>query len=317
MIAKYGLIYRSQGEIATERSARFMRPLPERRGGMARQTVRAIGLVSILLVATVAWGVALAGATTAGATTDGDEPTAVDGSLEDGEQRHELTATERGTVQDEDENLSRIRVVHLSPLLPALTADVDSVLVAENASFGTVTDYEVVESGEQEFEIETTEEGEEILETDQTLEPDASYSFFAIADLTENGTVRFQPALLRDEFEAPSETRASIRFVHAAPDMSAVDVTIAETDTVIADDVQFREDGEYVTVPAGEVTLEVREEADDNAGDVIYRADFSLERGTVHSAAATGYQNPEAVPVDAPLDIGLFEDARLATNEAE
>lgn len=283
---------------------------------MAHRTVHAIGLVLLLLVATVAWGIAAP----VGATTDTDEPTA-DRQLEDEEPTIEPIETDRAIVQEnnesEDANTSRIRVIHLSPIIPSITADAEFETVAENVSFGTVTDYEVIEAGETDFEVETTENGEEILETEETLDPDVTYSFVVIGDVTANETVQFQPALLRDEFEAPNESEASIRFIHGSPDVSAVDVTIAETDTTVADNVSFREDSDYVTVPAGNVTLEVREEADDNAGEIIRRVELSLESGTIYSAAATGYRNPDETPVDVPLDVGVFEDARLEMNESE
>ncbi|MDF9746918.1 DUF4397 domain-containing protein [Natrinema salsiterrestre] len=290
---------------------------------MAHRTAHAIGLVTLLLIATVAWGIAAP----VGATTDADE-SAADEQLEERKQTIDPTATERAIVQGDNEsaddeseeaNTSRIRIVHLSPLIPEITADVGFETVAENLSFGTVSDYEVVEAGETDLEVETTENGDEILETEQTLEPAGSYSFVVIGDVTANETVQFQPALLRDEFEAPNESEASIRFIHGSPDVSAVDVTVAETNTTIAENVSYREDSDYVTVPAGNVTLEVREAADDNSGEIIRHVNLSLESGTIYSAAVTGYRNPDETPVDVPLNVGVFEDARLEneSNESE
>lgn len=215
----------------------------------------------------------------------------------------------------EDENTSRVRALHISPFLPALTLEVDFETVAQNLTFGEASEYERVESEEKDFEILRAEDEEEIFETESVLEPDTNYTVLAVATVTENETVRFQPALLVDDYEIPDEDSTSVRFVHASPDTPAVDVTVAETNTTVADNVSFRNDGTYVTLPADEVRLQVRRATADNDGEIIHRAELSLEGGAVQSAVLTGYRNPEQAPVDAPLDIGVFQDDQRETDE--
>ncbi|WP_226479554.1 DUF4397 domain-containing protein [Natrinema amylolyticum] len=240
-----------------------------------------------------------------------------DGALTDRKGTEESIEAETATLQNDEEfeetNASRVRIAHLSPVFPAMTVTVDSESIARNLSFGEVSDYEVVEPEEQEFEITINETGEE-LEVSQTLEPNTTYTFLAVANVTENETVQFEPLLLRDEFAPPSETDASVRFVHASPDMPAVDITVAETNITVANNVSFREDSDYVALPAADIPLEIRQEADNDSGEVLDRVNVSLDNGTVHSIAAVGYLNPEAAPIDAPLNVGLFQDARLETN---
>lgn len=72
-----------------------------------------------------------------------------------------------------------------------------------------------------------------------------------------------------------------------------VDVTVAGTDTVIADNVSYAGTSDYMTVPAGEYTLEVREATADNNGSVVTTVDVSLENGSAYTAYAVGYLNAE------------------------
>jgi hypothetical protein len=65
-----------------------------------------------------------------------------------------------------------------------------------------------------------------------------------------------------------------------------------------------------VTVPAGDVTLEVRNATATNHGEVLETFDATLDPGTVHTAFVIGFLDTEAVPVDAPLDVGVVVDDR-------
>ncbi|MFC7045212.1 DUF4397 domain-containing protein [Halobacteriaceae archaeon GCM10025711] len=221
-------------------------------------------------------------------------------------------AQDETTTPDEDEatgNETRVRAAHLSPFLPAIDVSVEREPIAENLSFPQVSEYELVEPGESDFEIQLNSSGDEIFETETTLDEGTNYTVIAVATVTENDTIDFQPALLRDDFEVPDEDNASIRVVHASPDTPAVDVTVAGTNETVADNLTFREGSDYVTVPAGNVTLELREEAEDDSGEIVERFNTTLSGGTVSSAFAVGYLDPDDAPVDFPLSVGVTLDA--------
>jgi hypothetical protein len=264
----------------------------------SNRTVRVltIGVVAALLVAGSVGGLGSAQETTE-ETTASDEETNVSDE--------ETTASDEVPV----ENRTQIRVVHVSPFVPATDVSVDNEPIATNVSFLEASPYVPVEAGDRDFQISLNETGEEIFESNATVQPNTSHTVAIVGTVTDEQTIDFQPVLLDDDFVVPDENNASVRLVHTAPDVGAVDVTVAETGATVADNVSFRDDGTYVTVPAGNATLEVREETPDNDGDVIGTFEVSLDGGTVYSAYAVGYQDAEAAPVDFPLDLVLVTDA--------
>lgn len=277
-----------------------------------RQLPRAFATVFFVVLMVTATSTGLAQQATptdtpAGTPTDGPTQTPQEPETPVAE-----NATDGGNVTDGaggvEANVSRVRVVHVSPVVPGIDVTVDGQSIAENASFGTVTDYATVESGQQEFAFVRAGTDDQILESEVSLAPASNYSVLAVGTLTDNRTIDFQPTVLRDEFTVPDEENASLRFVHAAPDTPPVDVTLAGTNTTVADNVTFRQDGPYVTVPAGNATLEIRDTRGDD-GPVVRSVDLSLEGGTAYTAVAFGYLDSRQAPVDVGLTVGLSADA--------
>lgn len=100
-----------------------------------------------------------------------------------------------------------------------------------------------------------------------------------------------------------------MRVAHLSPDVPAVDVTVAETGTVLFDNATFGNATDYATVPAGDYTLEIRQATETNDGEVVTTVDVTLENGTVYSAIAAGYLSPGEAPADAPFELTLVTDA--------
>ncbi|MDG5776631.1 DUF4397 domain-containing protein [Haloarculaceae archaeon H-GB2-1] len=216
------------------------------------------------------------------------------------------TPTENVT---EAENRTQVRAVHVSPVVPSVDVFVDDEPIAQNLSFLEASEYEQVEPGDRDFRIDVNETEENIFETNASLRENISHTVVVVGTVTDNETVDFQPVLLGDEYVVPDENNASVRFVHTAPDVEAVDVTVQGSDTVVADNLTFRDDSPYVNVPAGNVTLEVREEEADNQGDVIATANFTLAGGTVYSTFGIGYQDVDDAPVNLSFDVAIIRDA--------
>jgi hypothetical protein len=204
-------------------------------------------------------------------------------------------------------DVAAVRVVHVSPVLPSL--DVSGGLAsARNVSFGDVTDYQGVEPGPTPVSVRLNATGEEVFADELTFEANLTYTVLAVAVPGENGTVEFVPSLLRDGFRPPAEDRAKLRFVHGVPDVPAVDVTTADGE-LVADDVQFRDDGPYVTLAPGNYTLQVRRETPGNDGAVLANRTVELAPGTVTSAFGLGFADPAAAGVDFPVSVAVTTDA--------
>lgn len=135
----------------------------------------------------------------------------------------------------------------------------------------------------------------------------------AAAPPEDDATAQLQPVMFVDNAWEPDDESAALSAIHLAPDAPAVDVTVpvddnettataAETETpetetmdgnatdgnesgllVLADDLSYRSASDYVTVPAGEHTLQIREEAPDDDGEVITTVNVTVEGGAAYS----------------------------------
>ena len=156
------------------------------------------------------------------------------------------------------------------------------------------TTTESEETNETESEETTTTEGEETNETEG-----------------EDTSPMLDATLFNDNAFTPVNNSSAISVVHLSPDAPAVDVTAANGSVVLADNVTFQNASDYVTVPAGNYTVEVRAATAANNGSVVATADVSLERGQAYSALALGYVDAENAAADAPFEVALVEDATL------
>jgi hypothetical protein len=213
-----------------------------------------------------------------------------------------------------DQNTTFIRVAHTSPDAPAVDVYLDDEQVVANVSFGTVGDYLAVDAGTHDLTVTAADDPDEVV-TDGTifLTEREAFTVAATGEVS-NATTADEPfslALYNDDALAPAGNASALRVVHHSPDAATVDVTVTvdgET-TVLADTLPFQRASDYVTVPAGNYTVAVREAAANDSGPVVSTVDVSLEGETVYTAWATGYVNTTAAPADAPFEVLLTEDA--------
>ncbi|WP_327052071.1 DUF4397 domain-containing protein [Halomicrococcus gelatinilyticus] len=224
-----------------------------------------------------------------------------------------------GSASQSDEE-TNVRVAHMSPDAPAVDVLVDDETAVENLSFGNVTDYLTLAPGEANVTITAAGDPSTVVFSDEiTFEAGTNYTVAATGEVTEAAETTFEPVVFEDDFTVPGPDEASVRLAHVSPDAPAVDVTIAETNETLFDNVTFQEATEYVNVPAGDYTLEVRPATEDDDGEVVAEFDVSLEGGTVYTAFAAGYLNPEDAPVDEPFQLITVVDAegeKVTTTEA-
>jgi len=193
----------------------------------------------------------------------------------EGEETNETESEETTTTESEDTN------------------ETESEDTNETESEETTTT-ESEETNETESEETTTTEGEETNETEG-----------------EDTSPMLDATLFNDNAFTPVNNSSAISVVHLSPDAPAVDVTAANGSVVLADNVTFQNASDYVTVPAGNYTVEVRAATAANNGSVVATADVSLERGQAYSALALGYVDAENAAADAPFEVALVEDATL------
>jgi hypothetical protein len=213
-----------------------------------------------------------------------------------------LTESNAPTAQDPEN--SQVRIAHMSADAPTIDVRVDNETVAQDLEFGDVTDYLDVQEGDRQVTIVTAENETTVLERQLSVPANERLTVAAIGQVAENATEEFRLVALSDARRAPTGANSSVRLVHVSPDLGPVDVTINRTGEVLFDDVTFGNATEYVTVPSGVYTLNVREATEGNNGTLLSTHTESLQNGTAYSAFAA----PEDEQPDEPVALFVAID---------
>ncbi|MBV0925596.1 DUF4397 domain-containing protein [Halomicroarcula limicola] len=218
------------------------------------------------------------------------------------------TETETSTATDTPMGNASVRVAHMSPNAPNVDVYVDDSAVLEDVPFGAVSDYLDVPAGERMVEITAAGDRDtSVFSGAVPVEAETAYTVAAIGEIGEEADQPFEPLILEDDNSDPGGETARVRLVHASPDAPAVDVTLASSGDAVYDGVAYGE-SEYVEVPAGDYTLQVRGDTESNDGDVAAEFDVSLAGGQVYTAFAAGYLSPDDEPADTPFDLVVAQD---------
>jgi len=224
-----------------------------------------------------------------------------------------VAASAVGNVQEpaDSQDTTYLRVVHASPDAPAVDVTVDNETVLSAVSFGTVSDYLTLESGTYNVTIAAAADPDIVVFDDEvTLDARSVTTLAASGEISEDAETAFEPVTFEDDAFTPAENESAVRVAHLSPDAPAVDVTAENGSVVLADNVTFGDASDYVTVPEGDYTVEIREATADDNGSVVTTVDVSLEGETTYSALAVGYLDAEGAPADTPFEVVLTEDAR-------
>jgi hypothetical protein len=219
-------------------------------------------------------------------------------------------AQEDEQAMSDEQATSYLRVVHASPDAPEVNVSVDNETVLSDVAFGTVSDYLTHEAGTYNVTVSAAEDPDTVVfEGEVTLDPASVTTLAASGEISEDAATSFEPVLFDDNAVEPAANQSALSVVHLSPDAPAVDVTAADGEVVLAENVSFQNASNYVSVPAGDYTVEIRPATEDNDGEVVTTVDVSLEDGTAYSAIAVGYLNPDEAPADTPFEVLLTEDA--------
>ncbi|WP_084509902.1 DUF4397 domain-containing protein [Haloplanus natans] len=219
-----------------------------------------------------------------------------------------IVANDTGGGMMESPDPASLRVAHMSPNAPNVDIYADGSAVLEDVAFGAVSDYLEVPAGERQVRITPAgQSGTTVFEGAVPVESGTAYTVAAVGEVGDMADQPFEPLVLTDDNSDPGDDMARVRLVHASPDAPAVDVTLASNGDALFDGVAFGESG-YVTVPAGDYTLQVRGDTDSNDGDVVAEFDVSLTGGGVYTAFAAGYLSPDDEPADTAFDLLVSQD---------
>jgi sugar lactone lactonase YvrE len=233
--------------------------------------------------------------------TDGQENTATEATPEPTATETETaTSTPTATPTPSTANL---RVVHASPNAPTVDVYVDGDAVLEGVEFGAVSGYLEVPAGDRAVDITAAGDSDSVVFSgDVGVEANTDYTVVAAGEIGDMADEAFTPLILTDDNSDPGDDTARVQLVHASPDAPAVDITVAGSGDTLFDGVAFGESG-AVEVPAGEYTIQVRGDTENNDGDVVAEYDLTLEGGTIYTGLAVGYLSPDDEPADTPFNL--------------
>lgn len=212
-------------------------------------------------------------------------------------------------ADDPDQDAAFLRVVHVSPDAPSVDVSVDGNEVLSDVAFGNASDYLELTAGEHAVTVTTAADNETVFEGNVTLEPRSATTLYAAGEVSEGASEPFEPLLFEDDAFEPDENESAISVVHLSPDAPTVDVTAEDGSVVLAENVSYGNGSDYVNVPAGDYTVEVRLAAADNDGDVVATQNVTLENGTAYSALAIGYVDSFDSAIAEGFRLALVEDA--------
>lgn len=177
------------------------------------------------------------------------------------------------------EEPSYLRVVHASPDSPPIDVSVDGAAGLSTAAFGAVGSYLEHPAGTAVLTISRPGDGgATLLEREVELGPRTVKT----VAVTGAGTDGIGLHVFDDAPVTPAGNDAALRVVHLSPGAPPVAVTTANG-RVMADRVDFGNASEYVTVPAGTYSLEVRMVTADGDEAVVETATISVAGGTASS----------------------------------
>lgn len=216
------------------------------------------------------------------------------------------------TNETDVQQTSYLRVAHTSPDAPEVDVLVENESVLTSVPFGDISEYLSLQAGTYNVSIVASEEPDTVVfDGNITLDPRTSTTLAATGEITESANTTFEPVAFNDDAVHPGDNQSAIRIVHLSPDAPAVDITVENESSVLADNVTFRNGSDYVTVPSGNYTVEIRSATETNDGEIVTTVDVTLENETAYSALAIGYLAPDDAPEETPFEVALIEDANM------
>jgi len=188
------------------------------------------------------------------------------------------------TSDGDQQQTAYLKVVHASPDAPPVDVMVKNETVLSDVPFGAVSDYLALEAGTYNVTIAAAGDSETVVfDGEVTLEPRSVTTLAASGEISEGAETTFELVAYEDTAPAPADNESALRVIHLSPDAPTVDITTSGGSVVLADNVSFQNASDYVTVPEGNHTLELREATTgDNDGPVVTTVNVSLSGGTAY-----------------------------------
>ncbi|MEG0775545.1 MAG: DUF4397 domain-containing protein [Clostridium sp.] len=164
-----------------------------------------------------------------------------------------MNELENNEVTSNENAMSYVKVLHASPDAPAVDIYVDDELVVENLAYSEATDYLPLPAGSYNIKVYATDTIENpVIDTEVEIPESTRLTVAAVGNLS---NLRLLP--IPEDIATGMPQGTHIRVAHLSPDAPAIDVTTTDGD-VIFEDVEFGEVTNYINVPRGVYTFQLR-----------------------------------------------------------
>ena len=224
----------------------------------------------------------------------------------DGGNETEEPTDEEPAEEEPAEDVAGVRVAHLSPDAPNVDVYVDDEPAFEDVAYRDVSEYAELPPATYDVRITAAGDEEQVVFEDSLEVAAADYTLAAVGEVGEENQP-FAVEVFEDDLSDPGEN-ARVRGIHAAPDAPAVTVTDADTGSALFEDLAFGE-AQTGEAPPSSYTLDVRPADAEPDSEPVASFDVPVEAGTVYTAFAVGYLEPDAAPADEPFDLEIVADS--------
>lgn len=187
---------------------------------------------------------------------------------------------------------SYIRILHASPDAPPVDIYADGNLIVKNLAYKQLTNYVSVKPREYTIQVfPTGQKTNPLINGKLTVPPKNSYTVAAIGRLSNIGLL----PIMEIYMPMVDKRNSYIRFAHLSPNAPAVDITLPDG-TKLFSNVKYKEYTDYISLPPGNYTLQVKPAGTNNV--VLTVPNVKLSPGTIYTVYAVGLvgENP---PLDA------------------
>ena len=147
---------------------------------------------------------------------------------------------------------AKVRVINASPGEGSISSTVAGTSVASNLAYATASGYTSVSSGSVSLQVQQSDSSTSVIDQSITLTSNNNYTVLVTGYSTSVAAVT-----LTDNDASPSSGNVSLRIVHAAPALSAVDVYVVAPGTSLSSvsptvsSLSFESASGYLSIPSG------------------------------------------------------------------
>lgn len=176
---------------------------------------------------------------------------------------------------------SYVRILHASPNAPAVDIYADEDLIVDNLAYAEFTQYLPVPPGNYNVKVypagKTTNP---VINTDVYIPEGTLTNLAVVGKLPDISLFQISESIIPANYGNPC-----VRFVHLSPNAPAVDVKL-EDDTIVFEDVSYKEVTNYVCVPAGTYSFKVTPTGSNDV--VLTIPDVKLDSNLLYTIYAVG-----------------------------